>query len=214
VSKERYLRKLNEALAALKISGEAYDRGIDGEAIRLAGTLRVMFHANKRTQCVPLVEHLGIQEWEMLSSDAQHGDPMGFVSIKLDLASSTPVKAFPKLGDQFFPISISHWWLSQPIYRFQGREYFRCSLVRAAANKDGASHVDVSLDKFYEDMESGGKLLVLNGQNLVYPNLQAPYDQTKPQHCRNVHLAMLRQFSHEVLATASRYQWIKKLSTP
>jgi len=212
MAKDRFIRKMGEALSALQISGSAYDMGVDGEAIRLAGTLRVLFHANPRTKCVPLVAHLRMQQWEMLSTDAQGGNPMGYISIKIDLGSSTPVKAFPKLGTQFHPTAMSQWWESQPIYQFQGREYFRCSLVRSAANKDGASHVDATPDKFYEDMEAGVQGLVLNGQNLVYPNNRAPFDQTKPQHCRNIHLAMLRQFAHEVLATAAHYQWINKLT--
>jgi hypothetical protein len=214
MSKDRFRRKLSEALTALQISGLAYDMGVDGEAIRLAGTLRVMFNANQRTKCVPLVAHLRMQQWEMLSTDAVGGNPMGSISIKINLGSPTPVKSIPRLGTQFHPITMSQWWESQPIYKFQGREYFRCSPVRSAANKDGASHVDATPDRFYEDMEAGVQGLVINGQNLVYPNNRAPFDQTKPQHCVNIHLAMLRQFAHEVLATAAHYHWINKLSAP
>ena len=106
-----------------------------------------------------------METWEMLSSDAQHGDPKDYVSIKLDLASPTPVKALPKLGGQFFSVAMSQRWEGQSIYKFQNREYFRCNLVRSAANKDGACHVDGNLDKFYQDMETGGQLLILNGQD-------------------------------------------------
>ena len=212
MSKERFLRKLKENLTALQVSGQAYDLGLDGEAVRLAAPLRVLFHCNPKTGNVSLTKHLKIETWEMFSSDAQQGDPKGYVSFKIDPASSTPVIALSKLGARFFPIPMSQWWEGQPIYRFQNREYFRCNLVCSAANKDGACHVDSNLDKFYEDMESGRQLPILNGQNLVYPNNRAPYDQMKPQHCHNVHLAMLRQFAHEVLSTASHYRWLEKLS--
>lgn len=210
MKKERYVRKLEEALTALQISGQAFDVGVTSEAIRLAATLRVLFHSNSATNNVSLVQHLKIDTWEMLSSDVQQGNPTGYVSIKLDLSAQKPVKAIPKLGTQFVPVTMTQWWDKQPIYKFEGREYFRSNLVRTAANQDGGSHVDSKLAAFYQDMEAGGQLLVLNGQDLKYAG-KPPFDQTKPQHCDEVHLAMLRQFAHEVLSSAAHFQWLEKL---
>ena len=157
MSKERYRRKLAEALSALQISSQSYDLGLDGEAIRLAVPLRVLFHSNPKNGNVSLIKHLKMETWEMLSSDLTQGDPKGYVSVKISLSSPTPVKAIPRLGAQFYPVTMSQWWKGQPIYKFQDREYFRCHLIRSAANKDGGCHVDSILDKFYEDMESGGQ---------------------------------------------------------
>ena len=209
MSKSRFVLKLLEALVALEISGAAYDRGVECEAIRLAGTLRVLFHRTGRS--VPLIDHLGMDKWDILSSDGKHNDPKSFVSFRIDLNSMTPMRIIPKLGRQFAAITIAKWWQGEAVYRYANNDYYRCDLITTAANKDGASHVDPKLEQFYLDMQSWAGL-VINGQSLIYPQNKAPFDQSKPQQGRDVHLAMLRQFAHEVLVSSSHLRWFERLS--
>jgi hypothetical protein len=152
-----------------------------------------------------------MESWEMLSSDTSFGDFLANFQIKIDLASPMPVRAIPKIGTRFVPQPVHKWWKEQVIYAFEGRNYSRSDLVLAAANQDGGAHVDDKLKSFYEDLAAGTRCLSLNGQNLVYPG-GAPYDQSQTQYCRNTHTAMIRQFGHEVLASAKHYNWSPRLA--
>jgi hypothetical protein len=213
MSKERFRRKLAESLGYLQTSAQCFDMGIEAEAIRLATTLRVLFHSNPPGS-VSILKHLKMDDVEVLSTAApgvavQH---LAFVNITINLASAARIKAVPKMGDQFFPVPANEWWSVQPVYEFKGKTYTRAQVIKAAANQDGGAHVDLTLKDFYEDMEAGAQGMSLNGQNLVYAYTRAaPEDgQAKTEYCRNMHYAMLRQFSHEVLATAGHFGWLQK----
>jgi len=155
-----------------------------------------------------------MEAMEMLSTvDPSSSQHLGFVAIRISLSSAMPVQAVPKLGNQFYPTTMSDWWSGQFVYQFNGRGYCRSHLVKTAANQDGGCHVDSFLASFYEDMEAGCQGLSLNGENLVYPKGLAPFDQSKTQHCQNIHYAMLRQFAHEVLHSASHHRWLDSTSS-
>jgi hypothetical protein len=208
MSRERFFRKLAEQLQSIRLSCSAFDVGQEHEAYRLAVSLRVLFY--NKPGSPSLMAHLKMTDTILLSSDGGHNDWRGYVAIILDLASPTPVSSRPKLGDKFFPMPLYKWWDEQVIHHHEGREYHRRKLILSAAHKDGGAHVDEKLERFYKDLASGMNGLSLDGRNLVYPN-GAPYDQTAQQRSRNTHLAMIRQFAHEVLMTASHYQWLAHL---
>lgn len=134
-----------------------------------------------------------MEDWEILSPDSSFGDYRGYITIQINPGSPTPVRALPKLGAQFVPLSQHKWWSEQTVYTFEGGPYSRKDLVLSAANKDGGAHVDPELDKYYEHLEKGLASMGLDGRNLVYPN-GAPYDQSQVQYCQNTHVAMIRQF--------------------
>lgn len=206
MSSPRFLRKLSEQLSSLKYSCAGYDNGMEHEAIRVAVTLRVLFHNTSHSKS--LMAHLKMSSTMMLSSSVGHDDWKDYVGIVINLASATPVLCRPKLGSKFTSVPASKWWGAEPVYKFEGREYFRRNLILAAANQDGGAHVDEKLERFYEDLAKGDQGLGIDGAGLVYAN-GAPYDQSKVQTAPNTHLAMIRQFAHEVLASAAHFRWLQ-----
>ena len=151
--------------------------------------------------------HLKMTDAILLSSDEGNNEWRGYVAILINFGSPTPVTCKPKLGNKFYPLPLYKWWHEQIIYRFNGREYHRRDLVLSAADKDGGAHVDGKLERYYEDLADGMCGLSIDGANLKYPN-GAPYDQSKQQRARNTHLAMIRQFSHEVISSANHFKWL------
>lgn len=210
MSRERYIRKLAEQLQFIQTSGAAYDTGLEHEAYRLAVSLRVLFH--KSPHSTPLMERLRMENSAILSSATGQSDWRDYVAILLSFGSSTPVSCRPKLGDKFYQMPLHKWWHEEIVHRFEDRDYHRRDLVLTAANKDGGAHVDEKLSQFYEDLASGKHGISINGKDLVYPH-GAPYDQSVEQSSRNMHLAMIRQFAHEVLASASHFKWLAQAKT-
>ena len=66
----RFTDKLKEQLQFIKRSCDAYDQGAENEALRIATSLRVIFH--NTTQSVSLMAHLGFENKKMLSSSRGH----------------------------------------------------------------------------------------------------------------------------------------------
>jgi len=212
MSKERFRRKLADALNYLQVSAANFDMGLHAEAIRLAVTLRVMFHSNPRSKNVSILKHLKMDGTEILSTVPPNvNQHLGFVNVEINLATAPRVKAVPKMGNQFYPMPANEWWAVHPVYEFKGKTYTRAQVIKAAANQDGGAHVDAALEEFYADMEAGAQGMSLDGKNLVYAYTHASPQpgQAKTDFCQNMHYAMLRQFSHEVLHTAGHYKWLQ-----
>lgn len=149
----------------------------------------------------------------MLSSNTGAILPMGWVDIRLNLGSSAPVKAVPKLKNEFRkPIGLHEWWDVEPVYRFTPpheaeKTYTRKDIVLTAANQDGGAHVDKRLNEFYVALSEGKFNLGINGENLKYDG-PAPFDQSKTQYAQNFHYALIRQFAHEVTTSAHHFKWL------
>lgn len=203
MSQTRFERKWEEQVRFVDASCRSYDAGTESEALRIAVSLRVLFHDTATS--TSLVSHLGIKDHNLLSSKISMnplGEYTSFVRIEMNFASPTPVRAVPVLGDSFDRVPLDTWWRTQPVYSFDQRQYYRRDLVLAAANQDGGAHVDAKLNAFYVDLASGVHSLGVDGKNLKYKGT-APFDQSKIQYPQNLHQAMIRQFGHEFLASVS-----------
>ncbi len=210
VVRARFVVKLREHLRFVLASCGAYDAGDESEALRIAVSLRVLFHDTANS--TSLASHLDMKDWKILSSPRTSlGGHTAFVKIKMNFASSTPMRALPLLGRRFESVPLDTWWRGRTVYSFEQREYCRHDLVLAAANKDGGAHVDAKLERFYEDLASGIRSLGLDGKNLQY-NGAAPFDRSQIQYPQNLHQAMIRQFGHEVLASAKHFDWLGRLN--
>lgn len=208
MSQKRFKQKLSEQLRSIETSCAAYDRGLEHEANRLAVSLRVLFHDTKSS--ISLMTHLGAKGVTLLSSGVGYNDWKDYVKIVLDLSSPTPIRCSPKLGNKFVQVSFHDWWREQIVHRFKSRDYHRFNLVLSASNQDGGAHVDEKVDQFYENLASGMSVISIDAKNLTFRN-EAPYDQTEQQRAPNAHLAMIRQFAHEVLASATHFRWLSRL---
>ncbi|MTV41896.1 hypothetical protein [Duganella radicis] len=155
--KNDFTRQLRRQLQFLQTSSNAFDSGQHEEAVRLATTLRVLFHdTNSSTS---LLKHLNVLDIPIATTvpsrpdtlagrlhtmfgltatmDAQgDGDPV--VSIKL-----TPYGKAGLVHNRF--LSAAEWW-NEPIYILpDGGAFTRADIVKYAANKDGGAHVDKNL---------------------------------------------------------------------
>jgi hypothetical protein len=151
ISKSKHIRlteKLNEQLRFIQRSCEAFDHGAEDEAIRIATSLRIIFHNTKMS--VSLVAHLGLGSKKMLSSSRGHGNWQDYLAHQLNLSSPEPIRMLPLLGDQFKELSITDWWSNEPVFVHDTQKYSRQMIVLSAANKDGGAHVDDELEKYYE----------------------------------------------------------------
>ena len=78
-------------------------------------------------------------------------------------------------------------------------------------HKDGGAHIDPKLDRFYEELTKGEWSLGIEGDRSY--DGPPPFEQRVTHYPRNGHLALLRQFAHEVLATAQRFDWSAEAQT-
>ena len=209
MNKAKLEKKLHEQLEFLQSSCLLYDAGREAEACRLATSLRVLFHQTQSS--VSLMHHLKMDDsLTVLSSAAGDSNLNAYVNLILSLSSPIPVRYVPRLGNQFVPVPLHVWLDGQAVFQFEGKNFSRRAIFLAAANQDGGAHVDANLKTFYKGLTEHS-LVFFNGENLVYPG-KAPFDPSVNHQATNAHLAIIRQFAHEVLSSASHYQWIPKSS--
>jgi hypothetical protein len=205
----RMRAKLREQLGFLERSASHFDIGHEDEALRLATTMRVLFHdTGHSTSVLTLVS---MRNTTMLSTPRTHfTDWRCFLNERIDLNATAPVALLPKLGDQFTKVPFASWWDSDSVTNDKGVSVSRRRIVLGAANKDGGAHVDPKLDRFYENLARGKYALGITG-NLTYDG-PPPFEQGITHYPRNGHLALLRQFAHEVLNTAQQFDWVRSVA--
>jgi hypothetical protein len=200
--------KLQEQLRFVQRSSGAFDQGTEEEAIRIATALRIIFHDAGRS--VSLLAHLGLQDGRMLSSSRGHGDFKDYLSVRLDLSSRTPTVMAPMLGGTFTKVSVNQWWKHEPVFVHAGQQYPRRKIVLSVANKDGGAHVDKELEEYYEVLCAGEYAIGITG-DLQYSG-PPPFQQGVTHFPKNAHLALIRQFAHETLASAKHFSWPTEVS--
>jgi len=186
-----YAIELEKQLNFLENSASLIDAGKSDEAVRLAVTLRVIFHQTAAS--TSLLTHLGESNPNMLAT----GTPMGpktYGEGGLTMARATGTgtgviaEVRAKLGDgppTSRIIPFEQWW-PETIYRRGDLITTRRSLVLAAANKDGGAHID-DLPANYEQLKVG--LWALHTPQNPELRLSDQWAQT------------LRQIAYEVLNT-------------
>jgi len=203
----RFIEKLQDQLRFLELSCRAYDEGLEPEALQIAIGLRTLLH--RTADHVPLVGHLKPIEVGMLSSKTGLANFSGIVRIQITLGGALPFAAMPSLGDQFTPMSLAQWWHEQIVFRFHDRLYSRRELVLAAADFDPAGMHQEKLHPLYEDLASALGSMGLNAES-VEPLAPPPFEPRHIRYCGKIHLAMVRQIGHEVLASAEHFNWIER----
>jgi len=118
ISKDRLRYKLREQIRFIERSCKTFDQGEEDEAIRLATTLRILFHDTSKS--TSLLKLLSLKNNGILSSNRGHGDWQDYLKIELDFESSEPVKMRPILGTKFHKTSIANWWQKESVLFTQG----------------------------------------------------------------------------------------------
>jgi hypothetical protein len=202
---DRFKAKLREQLRFLERSCADFDKGHEDEALRIATSLRVIFHHTKAS--VSLISHLNFTKKNMLSSSRGHGDWQDYLSTVITVDSSEPVKMKPLLGSKFKKLSIDDWWDNETVFSHAGQKYSRRKIILSAANKDGGAHVDEELEKYYEVLCAGEYSFGFRGDDLKFDG-RAPFTQGITHFAKNAHLALIRQFAHEVLTSVRHFKWL------
>lgn len=197
-SSASYRRIFEELYDSMRVSADAYDRGFNGEAKRLAVCMRVLFHDTK--QSVSLFEQLKIKRKLSFVGSPNFNDPSNGIS-ECDLTAihlGNPNTYLPVLSD--FPggfgwtyLPFDSWW-GEKVIRLPNKTTFtRKELILWLANKDGGAHVDPMLEERFQKLQeenSFGWKFSINGV------------ETPP--VSGVEVACVRQIAHEVFLSIER----------
>jgi hypothetical protein len=178
---------LHEQLAFLENSAAAFDAGMDGEAKRLAVSLRVLLHDTNTSHS--LLGQLGKKNVKFVDT-ALDFDPKNIVPYS-GLVSVTMSGHVARLDDvpQSKKVEFDAWWNAPVFSDTHGQTLSRKDLVLTAANQDGGAHVDPELDEVYAKLTRDNSMGRFVGKNGVLQPLEGP------------ERAAIRQIAHEILKT-------------
>jgi SEC-C motif len=185
---------LAEQLRFLRESAESFDRGFEGEAKRLAVTLRTLLHDTASSRS--LLGQLGERD-RLYYDTAMHELPDNLfghgalVEIVVSLQGSKYVALLDDpLPDQEPVLTLFEDWWNRVVFRTQDNQKLsRRSLVLALANQDGGAHVDPKLDAAYAAISRE------NAMGWTFTAGEVTYAIRAPE------LAAGRQVAHEVIKT-------------
>lgn len=185
---------LSEHLQFLQASADAYDAGFEGEAKRIAVSIRVLVHDTGRSHS--LLGQLGRKNQSFVDSafplvPGNKSTHSGLVVTSMVIGSGAKYVAF--LDDsphgEFKSSDFDSWWNAAVFVDSAGRTLSRRDLVLTVANQDGGAHVDASLNATYADLSRNNSL------GWMYS------DGTRSEPLGGPERAALRQIGHEVLKT-------------
>lgn len=185
---------LKEQIEFLIASCRAYDSGFEGEAKRLATTIRVLLHDTQTSHS--LLKHMSKKDMKFYSHAGVHNKKnllshMGLVLMKMGNGSAEYLPILDNAPPFHYTqpkMVFNAWWNQTVIVDQQKNSFSRKDLVLNVANKDGGAHIDQKLDKKYAALtrfNSIGWTFVSQGQEKEF--------STK------LELATLRQIAHELL---------------
>lgn len=192
----RFLEQLKLQTNFLNRSCEAFDQGFRDEAIRIATTIRVLFHDT--TNSTSLMTHLNQPSIRILSTCPAVSKGMAFfggglsvarLKIRGDQTSEARYEPLFERDPEFHRLIPRDEWWSEHIYLFDGKYVSRRDIVLTAANKDGGAHVDPTLPTEYETLRDGLFCLDHEVDGVVVESIPV----------EGGHLSDLRQIAFEVL---------------
>jgi hypothetical protein len=185
---------LEEQLGFLERSASAFDQGFEGEAKRIAVTLRVLLHDNPKSGSRSLLTQLGERDrhfWDTASPESPGNllSHSGLTAMRVRSDGSASYVAL--LDDKPFArrVPFSEWWTATVFRTPEGLSLNRRNMIRTAADQDGGAHVDPLLDETYAKLAHDNAL----GWEL--------FDGTSSTPIRDPIWPALRQVAHEVLKT-------------
>jgi len=199
VDQHELREQLRIQVGFIERSADAYDRGYEDEARRLATVIRVLVHDTARSHS--LLEQLGVKH-RLRYDDTSAHPAAGAILVGSSGLAMQRVSAGPSGGGRYVPIGddpspdrrrppvgFDDWW-TRP-YQI-GSDYFsRKDIVLHVANKEGGVHVDTSLDQLYANLMRGN---LAGWQYRVDGDLEADFEG-------NIALANLRQIARELRRT-------------
>jgi hypothetical protein len=178
---------LDDHLSFLRNSADAYDLGQDGEAKRLAVSIRVLLHDTANS--ASLLGQLDRLNGNFLSTAIPHDESNllthgGLIMMGggkyLAMLDDVPIKRWMPFQD---------WWNEIVFVDDRKERLSRKQLVLAVANQDGGAHVDPKLNETY------ARLSRHNSLGWVVTDGKTSKPIPKPER------AAIRQIAHEVLVS-------------
>jgi hypothetical protein len=192
LTKDELEAHLREQLRFLEASAASFDGGFEGEAKRLAVTLRVLLHDTKYSKS--LLGQLGLidRKFHDTAPDYNPQNMMthgGLVSIALGPSSTRYVAMLDNLPGPWKEVDFDKWWNKPVFVDTHHHQLSRKELIMVAANQDGGAHVDPELDVTYAALSKDNALgwIVHDGKG------------EKPM--EGPERAAIRQIAHETLKT-------------
>ena len=164
--------QLRRQMGFLENSCKMYDAGNVEEAVRLAVTLRVLFHDTKSS--TSLLTSLQAKSLSLVSTRTDYYEDsttpnlylvqlIANLNVHLDnKQSKMECRAFPQLDRALRkdPIPFKEWWKKECVIKHKEPKtaLTRRDLILGAANKDGGAHVDTALDPIYDYVRKGSGL--------------------------------------------------------
>jgi hypothetical protein len=153
---------LQEQMEFLERSCGAFDEGFDGEAKRIAVTIRVLLHDNKNSKS--LVGQLGLIGAFVDTSTQRDPESIAAHSGLTNVAAEpNNVRFIAPLDWANVPARIlpfKHWWEGIVVVDARRQSFSRKDLVLTAADQDGGAHVDPSLDKKYVELSRRNSMMM------------------------------------------------------
>jgi tetratricopeptide (TPR) repeat protein len=197
---ERYQKLLADHLRFIEKSAFEFDRGDTSEALRIATSLRVIFHQTAKSKA--LLEHLNA--WDIRLLTANKIDLKGLKEDVPDAPlaiiewSIYPDTNVSQTNDEY--ITVKKWWDEDPVTATLGHWITRKDIVMWVANKDGGAHVDGILPQNYIFSMDSGTFAVLDRitGEVLQRQIKTP-------------LLKLRQIAHEVLNSSDLFKLADKV---
>jgi tetratricopeptide (TPR) repeat protein len=185
------LEQLTRQLGYLSRSSQLFDLGYPDEAVRIATSLRVLFHdrTNDRKDQGSIIKLLGNPSIHLISTcSAKTPGPGTFVfdGYMHVPGNIRPWEDYLQRGTSL--LTVAEWW-TQVIFVVDRKAVTRKDLVLWAAEKDGGAHADSQNHQTYEAMMS------------MWVAQAWPGSQLHPAPVPPQHLFALRRFALEIMAS-------------
>ncbi len=183
--------QLKQHLNFIERSCASYDVGHNAEALRIAVSLRVMFHDTN--QSISLLKHLGVKDSVKLISTLSpevhenQGTEQLLIHIPIMLTSKGVSPPLGKLGNSRL-LKVRDWW--EEIIMLQKEAFSRRDIILSAANQDGGAHVDANPNKKTRELKQGVGIFSTSQEGVE-----------KSIALTDHHLPLLRQIGYEVLSS-------------
>lgn len=147
--------QFKKQLKFLERSADSFDEGFEDEDIRLAQTIRVLFHQTDRSHSI--VNQLGIN-LQLIDSSCHlvPGNLVGEMPLLVTgvVGEKGPMFIAPlSKPTRKNKIPLENWW-NQLVFRKEGAlKFSRRRLILQLANKEGGSHVNPKLTPDFEEIK-------------------------------------------------------------
>lgn len=190
-------KQLKEQLKFLELSADAYDKGLESEAKRMATTIRVLLHDTSKSRS--LLGQLNLLDGKFFSTctkmlsvskNQQYvGGYAGLVGILIGPGPGGYVPNFDDSAEITGYIDFKDYWDEIIFIDKEEKSQSRKDIILSVADQDGGAHVDPGLNERYSKLSRSGSLGWLTG------------DGEKWTPAKGAELAAVRQIAHELFRT-------------